>query len=69
LHLDDTGYSRPIATEFAQQRGGCTGEKANVQIRSKHPGNEMRNQKHGCSEVRMNNTGSPDQQERDTKGL
>lgn len=69
ITLDDTGYSRPTATEFPRQHGGCTGENAMYRVRSKHPGNEMGSWKHGCSEVRMNNTGPPDWQERDTEGL
>lgn len=39
-----------------------------TRVRSKHPGNEMGNPKHGCSVVRVNNTGSPGGQERDRKG-
>ena len=38
-------------------------------VRSKHPGNEMGSWEHGCSEVKMNNTGTPDWQGRDTEGL
>lgn len=38
-------------------------------VRSKHPGNEMGNRKHACSEVTMSDTGSPDWQGRDIKGM
>lgn len=33
-------------------------------VRSKYPGNEMGGWRHGCGEVRRNNTGSPERQER-----
>lgn len=48
---------------------GSTGENAMYRVRSKRRGNEMGAWKRGCSEVRMDNTGSPDGQERDTEGL
>lgn len=38
-------------------------------VRSKHPGSGMGSWKYECSEVRINNTASPDGQERDTEGL
>lgn len=38
-------------------------------VRSKHPGNGMGSSEHECSEVSIDNTGSPDGQERDTEGL
>lgn len=38
-------------------------------VRSKHRGNEMGSGKHGCSEVTISNTRSPDWQERDIKGM
>lgn len=35
ITFDDTGYSRPTATEFPEQHSGCTGEKAMYRVRSK----------------------------------
>lgn len=69
ITLDDTGDSWPMAIEFPRQHGGCTGGNAMYRVRSEHPGNGMGSWEREGSEVRIDNTGSPERQERDTEGL